>query len=183
MGQPPIPERVEAVSKLSNFEIKYSSPWKDADQKGEKILVTIESGEKFEFDYLVLATGWIADLQLRPELENLVDDIALWEDIYTPPVDRNYKKLRLFPYLGKGFQFTPKKGSDATYLEGLFNFTGGGLLSNGFCAGTGLTGMKYSIKLFMDEIVRQFFIEEKENHYKTLDHYNKEDFDLKTIGL
>jgi len=55
--------------------------------------------------------------------------------------------------------------------------TGGGLVSNGFCAGTGLTGMKYSINLITDEICRQFFTESADAYYNSLDEYDQKDFD------
>lgn len=183
MGQPPVPERVVEVFKLTNFKIKYSSPWEDAQQVGDKIVITTASGDTEEFDYLIIGTGWIADLGLRIELKNLIHDIALWKNKYTFDNDKNSRSLGMFPYLGKGFQFTPTDNSKAFYLNSLFNFTGGGLLSNGFCAGTGLTGIKYSVKIFIDEIVKQFFLEDKEQYYKSLDEYNNKDFILNETGV
>ena len=91
--------------------------------------------------------------------------------------DRSYDKLLEFPYLGRGFQFTPKDSEKDAYLNSLFNMTGGGLVSNGFCAGTGLTGMKYSIDLITHEICRQFFIEDAGEYYSSFDQYDQKDFD------
>lgn len=55
--------------------------------------------------------------------------------------------------------------------------TGGGLVSNGFSAGTGLTGMKYSINLAIHEICRQLFLEDADQYYSSFNNYNKKDFD------
>lgn len=176
MGQPPVPERVENAFKLNNFAIHYSSSWINAYEKDGKVTIETATGS-YEADFLIIATGWKCDLESRPELIQLVDKIAKWRDVFSPPCDREYEKLLDFPYLGQGFQFIPKNHEEAPYLKSLFNMTGGGLVSNGFCAGTGLTGMKYSIHLIIDEICRQLFLEDAEKHYSSFDGYNKKDFD------
>lgn len=176
MGQPPVPERVEKAFALPNFTMSYSSPWIDAYEEDGR--VTIETPKKrYQADFLILATGWHCDLHARPELELLVDKIAKWKDKYHPPLDRSYNKILEFPYLGRGFQFTPKDAEQDAYLHSLFNMTGGGLVSNGFCAGTGLTGMKYSIDLITHEICRQFFMEDADQYYSFFDQYDQKDFD------
>ncbi len=176
MGQPPIPERVERAFKLENFIMHYANPWTNVYEKDNKITIETPKGN-YEADFLIIATGWKCDLESRPELIHLVDKIAKWRDIYSPPSHRKYEKLLDFPYLGKGFQFTPKDPEKATYLYSLFNMTGGGLVSNGFCAGTGLTGMKYSINLATHEICRQLFLEDADQYYSSFNNYNKKDFD------
>lgn len=176
MGQPPVPERVEATFKLPNFQMHYDARWKNTRIENREVVIESAQGEHTA-DFLILATGWHCDLQRRPELVNLVDKIAKWGDMYTPPKSRRYKKLLEFPYLGRGFQFTPKNPKEDGYLNALFNMTGGGLVSNGFCAGTGITGMKYSINLITDEICRQFFLEDAAAYYRSFDEYNQKDFD------
>lgn len=176
MGQPPVPEQVESAFKLENFSIHYSSPWTNVHENNNQITIETPTGN-YQADFLIIATGWECDLESRPELVHLVDKIAKWKDVYSPPLDRKYKKLLEFPYLGRGFQFIPKDPEEAPYLYSLFNMTGGGLVSNGFCAGTGLTGMKYSIQLIIHEICRQFFLEDGDKYYSSFDQYNKKDFD------
>lgn len=176
MGQPPVPERVEKVFSFPNFKMHYSSPWIDAYEKDGRVVIVTPNG-KHEADFLILATGWHCDLESKPELTHFVDKIATWGDVYLPPKDRCYEKLLKFPYLGRGFQFMAKDQEKHSYLNSLFNMTGGGLVSNGFCAGTGLTGMKYSINLITGEICRQFFTESQDAYYKSLDEYDQKDFE------
>lgn len=176
MGQPPVPERVESAFHLPNFTMHYSSPWIDAFERDGKVVIKTPIKE-YQADFLILATGWHCKLEARPELVHLVDKIAKWEDMYVPPVDRRYEKLLKFPYLGRGFQFNAKDPQKDSYLNSLFNMTGGGLVSNGFCAGTGLTGMKYSINLITEEICRQFFLEDANKFYDSFDQYDQKDFD------
>ena len=176
MGQPSVPERVKKVFDLPNFTMSYSSPWIDTYEEDDRVIIET-SKKKYQADFLILATGWHCNLHIRPELTLLVDKIAKWRDKYNPPLDRSYDKLLEFPYLGRGFQFTPKDSEKDAYLNSLFNMTGGGLVSNGFCAGTGLTGMKYSIDLITHEICRQFFIEDAGEYYSSFDQYDQKDFD------
>jgi thioredoxin reductase len=176
MGQPPVPERVESAFKLPNFSLHYSSPWTNAYEKGDRVIIETPSGN-YEADFLILATGWHCDLASRPELIHFSNQIATWRDCFSPPPGRCYDKVLDFPYLGRGFEFTPKDPKVASYLSSLFNMTGGGLVSNGFCAGTGLTGMKYSIDLITHEICRQFFLEDGDQYYRSFDLYDHKDFD------
>lgn len=176
MGQPPVPERVEAVFRLPHFTMHYSSPWTNAYEENGKVILETPQG-KSEADFLILATGWRCNLEARPELVHIIHKIAKWKDLYSPSPDRSYEKVLDFPYLGKGFQFTAKNREEAPWLESLFNMTGGGLASNGFCAGTGLTGMKYSIDLITHEICRQFFLERADEYFHSFDQYDRKDFD------
>jgi len=176
MGQPPVPERVDKVFSLKNFSMHYSSPWINTFEKDDKIVIQTPKGD-FLADFLILATGWYCQLENRPELKHLVGKIAKWKDKYNPPAGRSYEKLLQFPYLGRGFQFTPKNKEDDFYISSLFNMTGGGLVSNGFCAGTGLTGMKYSIDLITHELCKQFFLEDAGKYYESFDLYDRKDFD------
>lgn len=175
MGQPPVGKCVKEAYELNNFSIEFSSPWENAYQNGDEVIVQTKNGE-YSFDYLILATGWVCDLTKRKELKNFVSNIALWADKYTPENNRKYEKLLKFPYLGRGFQFTEKLQGKTPYINSIFNMTGGGLISNGFCAGTGLTGMKYSIDLITHEIVSQFFVKNADKFYASFDNYDKEDF-------
>ena len=175
MGQPPVPGCVFAAYKLPNFKINFLSPWENAYQNGDVVTVETAKGQE-NFDFLIIATGWVCDLSCRPEIKNFYEEIATWGDCYQPPENLRYEKLMKFPYLGRGFQFTEKEPGRAPYVNSIFNMTGGGLLSNGFCAGTGLTGMKYSIDLATHEIVKQLFLEDADSVYGSLDTYDVQDF-------
>jgi hypothetical protein len=41
-------------------------------------------GGRFIFDFVICATGVTFDLALRPELNGIVEDIALWSDRFVP---------------------------------------------------------------------------------------------------
>ena len=52
---------------------------------GQRLLelaVAVETpGGAFEFDFLIIGTGFTVDLSLRPELAVLAPDIATWADL------------------------------------------------------------------------------------------------------
>lgn len=172
IGQPPTPQAVAEVRATPNIFIRFESPWIDSRmERGLPVIVTPKGEEKL--DMLIIATGWIIDLTLRPELARFQDKIALWSDQFSPPKDKAYEALLRAPYLGKGFQFTEKHRGEAPYLNSIFNSTGGALVSTGFSAGTGITGMRYSIKALVNELVSQLFVEDRDFYYNTLENYDQ----------
>jgi cation diffusion facilitator CzcD-associated flavoprotein CzcO len=171
IGQPPTPQAVAAVRAEKNIIMHFDSPWIDSKMTGNAPTVITPQSEE-SLDVIIIATGWITDLNLRDELSEFHDKIALWSDKFTPPSHQLYEALLRAPYLGKGFNFTEKVPGTAPYLNSIFNSTGGALISNGFCAGTGISGMRYSVKALVYEVVSQLFVEDKEYYYYTLDTYD-----------
>lgn len=172
MGQPPTPQSVNAVRSQKNIFMHYDSPWINSKLINNKPLIMTPKGE-FSMDSLIIAIGWITDLDLREELSALKSKIALWEDKFTPPADKQYETLMHAPYLGKGFNFTEKTPDTAPYLQSIFTVTGGALISNGFSAGTGISGMRYSIKILINELVSQLFVEDRDYFYHTIESYDQ----------
>lgn len=137
---------------------------------GKPTVITPRSEDSM--DAMIIATGWITDLRLRQEVSEFQDKIALWADKFNPPEDQSYEALLRAPYLGKGFNFIEKITGTAPYINSIFNCTGGALVSTGFSAGTGITGMRYSVKNLVYELVSQLFVEDKDYYYYTLDNYD-----------
>ncbi len=172
IGQPPTPQAVAAVRSRKNIIMHFDSPWIDSKVVNDKPVV-ITPKEEFSLDALVVAIGWIVDLNLRKELEKVKDSIALWSDRFVPPADKQYEALLRAPYLTKGFCFTEKTPGTAPYINSIFNCTGGALVSTGFSAGTGISGMRYSVKAIVHDLVGQLFLDDKESYYQTLENYDE----------
>ncbi len=176
IGQPPTPQSVELVKAKKNISFHFSSPWIGSKMVDGKPMVITPNGEE-SFDFLIIAIGWTIDLHLRNELHHFRDKIALWKDRFTPPAGQTNEMLLHSPYLGKGSNFCEKVPGTAPYLPSIFNCTGGAILSCGFNAGVGLTGMKYSLKSVIDEVVSQLFIEDSAYFYDTLKNYDHRIFE------
>lgn len=172
IGQPPTPQNFKKVMAQKNIIMHFSSPWIDSKMiDGHPTVITPKS--EVPLDALVLAIGWIIDLGLRKEMKHFQDKIALWSDKFKAPEHQQYPILLNSPYLGPGSNFTEKVAGTAPYVTSIFNCTGGSFLSTGFNAGTGLTGMKYSIKNVVQAITDQLFLDEVDYFYDTLDTYDE----------
>ena len=91
--------------------------------------------ETMRFDYLIAATGYQIDLAAQPELARIHDSIALWGDRYQPASGEENTAGSLHPYLGAGFEFLPREGSDADFLRNIHCFNLAASLSFGIPVG------------------------------------------------
>lgn len=170
-GQPPTPQGFAAVNSKKNVIKHFASPWIESKMlNGHPTVVTPQ--EEISLDMLIIAIGWRVDLSIRYELKHFHEKIALWKDKFEVPPNQRYETLLNSPYLGKGSNFQEKIPGTAPYLNSIFNCTGGAFLSTGFNAGTGLTGMKYSIKSVVQEITNQLFLDNIDYFYQSLESYH-----------
>jgi xanthine/CO dehydrogenase XdhC/CoxF family maturation factor/cation diffusion facilitator CzcD-associated flavoprotein CzcO len=174
MGQLPPADTLKRASEHPGFHLQPGSVWKSLALRGDCVRIDTQSGS-FECDFVIVGTGFITDLKLRPELSVFEAEIARWADRYTPPeVDRN-EDLARHPYLGPNFEFTERTPGAAPYLKYLYNFTFGGLVSLGF-GGASISGMKYSIPRLVSGLAGSLFIEDRERHYESLRSFAEREF-------
>lgn len=151
-----------------------NNKWNDIEQENGHVKILSNTGE-FNVDYIIVGTGCVTDLSLRPELENVVDKIALWKDRFTPPENERNDDMLRHPYLGSHCEFTEKNPGEAPYLASIFNFTFGGLVSIGF-GGASISGMKYSIQKLVNGITKQLYLEDAEAFYQSLEEFDLREF-------
>jgi len=173
MGQLPPADTLARARNHPGFSLHAASPWTAVETVGERVRVTTPKGT-FDFDYLIVGTGFVTDLSLRPELENLKDSIALWSDRYTPPESQRFDDLGRHPFLGSSGEFLPKDPS-SPWISSLFCYTFAGLPSLGF-AGAFISGLKYSLPKLVDGITRQLYREDADHFLQTLKAYDAKEF-------
>jgi FAD-dependent urate hydroxylase len=174
MGQLPPTDTYNRALQYPGFHVHAGSAWKSLSTRGDVVRIETESGT-FECDFVIVATGFVTDLALRPELQNLETHIARWADRYVPPdAERNEDLLR-HPYLGSSFEFTERTPGTAPHLRHLYNYTFGCLLSLGF-GGASISGMKYSIPRLVAGITSSFFVEDRERYFKSLCQFGEQEF-------
>src|SRR6185312_591423 len=166
MGQLPPADTMRRASEHVGFHLMPNSAWKSVELCGDKVVVTTQHAS-FEFDYVIIGTGFVTDLKLRPELAHIESNIARWSDRYSPPESDRHEDLARHPYLGSSFQFTERNPGSAPWLKNLYNYTFGGLLSLGF-GGASISGMKYSIPRLVSGITGSLYVEDCEHHFQTL---------------
>jgi cation diffusion facilitator CzcD-associated flavoprotein CzcO len=175
MGQLPPTDTYARARAHSGFQLHPGSAWKSVTQVGDAgITIATESGT-FDVDYVIVGTGFVTDLRLRPELQHVERHIARWEDRYTPPESERHADLARHPYLGSSFEFTEREPGAAPYLTHLYNYTFGCLPSLGF-GGASISGMKYSNPRLVGGITRSLFLEDREQHLQSLYDFAEQEF-------
>jgi cation diffusion facilitator CzcD-associated flavoprotein CzcO len=174
MGQLPPKDTLARAQEHAGFQLHAGSSWKALGAQGDTVHIATES-ERFEVDFVIVATGCVTDLALRPELANFEAQIARWADRYTPPSEETHEDLLRHPYLGPHFEFCERRPGEAPYLAHLYNYTFGGLLSMGF-GGASISGLKYSAPRLVAGVTRSLFVEDSAAHYESLCRYAEPEF-------
>lgn len=173
MGQLPPADTLARARSHAGFTLHPGSPWIKVEVHGDEVRVTTPKGQ-FAFDFLVLGTGFITDLALRPELAEVEGQIARWADRFSPPPGQEFDDLGRHPYLGPSGEFLPKQGVDPV-LSSLFCYTFAGLPSLGF-AGAFISGLKYSLPKLVDGVTAQLYREDADQFFEALRTYDTKEY-------
>ncbi|MET0340746.1 MAG: NAD(P)/FAD-dependent oxidoreductase [Polyangiales bacterium] len=175
MGQLPPRDTLARARAHPGLCFEPSAPWTSVAQRDDGSITIHTPRGDFETDYVIVGTGFVTDLRARPELARIEGDIARWSDRFTPPPDQAHEDLSRHPYLGPSFEFTERTAGAAPWLQYVYNYTFGCLLSLGF-GGASISGMKYSIPRLVSGITRSFFREDGEHYYQSLAAWNEREF-------
>jgi cation diffusion facilitator CzcD-associated flavoprotein CzcO len=174
MGQLPPADTLERARRYPGFHLHPGSSLRALRTDGRLVRFETEQGS-FEADFLIVGTGFVTDLALRPELAQVERFIARWADRFTPPEGDRNEELSRHPYLGPHFEFTERELGSAPHLRYLFNYTFGGLLSLGF-GGASISGMKYSNQRLVSGITRSLYLEDAAQHLQSLVEFEEAEF-------
>jgi cation diffusion facilitator CzcD-associated flavoprotein CzcO len=175
MGQLPPADTLKRAQAHAGFRLHAGCAWTRLETRGDVAVIHTAAGESHEVDFVIVGTGFVTDLRLRPELREVEPFIARWSDRFTPPPGEEHADLLRHPYLGPGFQHTEKTPGAAPYVRHLYNFTFGGLLSLGF-GGASISGMKYSIPRLVGGLTASFFVEDRQRHFESLRAFGEVEF-------
>jgi cation diffusion facilitator CzcD-associated flavoprotein CzcO len=173
-NQPPTNDTFSRAAAWPGFFVHTGSPWNSVAEVDGRVHVSTPKGD-FEFDFVIVSTGLVSDPRLRPELSEIVDDIALWNDRYEPPTELRNKMLDAHPYLNSTFGFTPRTSEAAKRLHGLFVFNYSTLLSMGLSA-SALSGIRYAIPKLVTSIGDQLFLDDRQSLLEAFLAYDEEEF-------
>ena len=157
--QPPPRHTFDRARKEPRLKIHGNCPWRRVAWTGKVIEVTTDCG-LFTFDRVICATGVRNGLEQRPELQGIVDDIALWSDRYTPLPEEAHPELGKLPYLGHDFEFLEKRPGAAPWLANIFAFNFSGFVSMGPVASS-ITGHRYGVPRVVRGITRGLLLEQQ----------------------
>ena len=172
---PPTQEMFNRANALPNFQLVMGAPVERVAMQGDRISIGTSAQGDFVFDHLLLGTGYKVDLSRRPELANVIGNIALWRDRFVPEAGEEDGSLLSYPYLGPAFEFTEKQPGKTPFLRDIHIFNNGAVPSLGPVC-NGITGLKSGVPRIVAGLSRGLFIEDAELHYRALDGYDKRHF-------
>ncbi|MBB3932980.1 cation diffusion facilitator CzcD-associated flavoprotein CzcO [Kaistia hirudinis] len=177
---PPTQEMYQAAHAFPQFRTELGCPPSRASIEGGRIRLDTPRGD-FHFDHLLLGTGYDIDLTRRPELADFVDDIALWQDRFSPPPGEEDRSLARYPFLGPNFEFLEIEPGRAPFLANIHVFNNGAVPSLGpIC--NGITGLKYGVPRMVAALVRGLFLADADRYYADLMAYDEEHFRAEDNG-
>lgn len=144
--------------------------------------VAIESdGGRVMVDHLLLGTGYIIDFTHRVELKAIAPHVAFWADRFTPPQGEASAEIAAHPYLGRGFELTPKDAGTHDWLSRIYLFNCSAIASLGPIS-NGVTGMKYGLPRIVDAVAGSLFHEAADDFLSDLAAYREHHFDPRGHG-
>lgn len=157
-NQPPTNDTFSRAAAWPGFSLHLDSPWTRVEALEDGARVTTPHAT-FDFDLLVLSTGLISDPALRPELAEVAPHIARWGDVVAVDGER-HPLIDAHPYLGAGFEFTPRDEAGRQAVHGLFAFNYSALISLGLSA-SALSGMQYALPRLVRGVADQLFLDDR----------------------
>jgi cation diffusion facilitator CzcD-associated flavoprotein CzcO len=168
IGQPPPQPTFDAAAALPGFALRTGFPWESVRWTGSEILVE-GNGKRAAYDQLAIATGFQADLTLRPELAEIARNAARWRDRYTPPPGQEHEGMGQAPYLDRDGAFVEREPGRAPWLSRVFTIVSSANLSLGPVASS-VSAMKYVAPRLAEGVKRQLFLDQQEANWKHFIH-------------
>lgn len=173
--QPPPVTAFRIAHSLPGFRLRPATPWLSVAQDGETVRVETPNGA-LTYDHLILATGGVVDLALRPELNSLAGAAALWKQRFEPPPGEEDERLAALPYLDEGYAFTPKTERDA-WVARVFAFNGLSVTSHGPHS-TSISGQKHALPRVIRGVTRRLLLDSEARLLAELSAYRSNDLPI-----
>ncbi|HWJ72430.1 MAG TPA: NAD(P)/FAD-dependent oxidoreductase [Kaistia sp.] len=175
LNQPPPQDTFERCARFEAFDLHLGSPIESVSFEDGSVRLGAPGGV-FDYDFLIVGTGFVVDLSLRPELARFADKIARWSDRHQPSAGDESPALGAYPYLSGSFQFTEKEPGTAPFLSRLYCHSFGAMMSLGATAG--ISQLKFSTERIAFGITRQLFRDDAEAFLAGLDSYDEVELDI-----
>lgn len=159
---PPPVDTMARTERHPNFRLRLGAPWGTVRDTPDSVEIGLPD-ETVRADFLILGTGFEADLSRRPELSALAPHIACWADRYTPPPGEEQAEIARHPYLGPGFELCERVPGACPELRHIHLFNNAALPSVGPVCG-GLNGLPQGANRVADAIARSFLLEDADRY-------------------
>jgi cation diffusion facilitator CzcD-associated flavoprotein CzcO len=168
--QPPPPAAFEAVQGAPAFRPHPGCPWLSVRPDHDDIVIETPKGV-LKTDHLLLGTGLVPGLEMRPELRTISDVVVLWKDRFAPAAEgERSKTLGCLPYVGPHYEFIPKCEEHA-WVRRVFSFNFGSAVSHGPHS-TSISGHKHCVPRLIRGITAVLFADQAESFASDLKAFN-----------
>ncbi len=178
-GQLPPKTTLDRALRYENFHLETAQSLRKVSLTNNDIIIETEKAH-FQFDFVIVGTGLITDLSLRPELSQIHHLIARFGDRVMPPPELANSDLARHPYLGSCYQFQERTPMSAPYLANIFCYNFGSLVARGLSGGS-ISGLKYSLPRIVAGITRKLFLADREFFLEQLKNYRVPEYELEFI--
>ena len=127
-------DSIARVMAFDGFRLYLDSSLENVRVDGGQVAASV-NGATQRLDHLIAGTGYRIDLAAQPELTGIQTSIARWADRYEPESGEDNAGAAIHPYLGAGFEFLPRAGTEAPYLRNIHCFNLSARLSFGMSIG------------------------------------------------
>jgi cation diffusion facilitator CzcD-associated flavoprotein CzcO len=173
LAMPPTNDTFQRAMAHAGFRLHTGAGWTAARMEDDQVVIEA-GGRSHAFDFLVISTGILNNLSLRPELAAFLPDIAHWRDRFTPAGRRN-PAIDAHPYLGPGFQLTGIDAEAEARLHGLFLFNYAALASLGLSA-SAVSGLRYALPRLVEGVAGQLFLDDRAQILRSFYGYDEPEF-------
>lgn len=155
------------VSRHPNAFFNFGCPVLAIEPKGEAMRVSTPKGD-FEFDFLIVSTGFKVDWPNRPEFDGIAAHVRTWKDRFQPAPGDEDQELDDSPDLGPAFEFKERASGGCPGLGRIHCFCYPAALSHGTVSGD-IPAISDGAKRLASGIASLFYREDFDHHWANLE--------------
>jgi len=172
-------DSIKRIQGYTNLTLTFEASILKIVSQSNKVFLTTEKNKK-DYDYVIAATGFIAEAGKVKELDAFAHNIQLWSDRNIQFCESPKKEaLKRFPYLASNMAFTEKVPGLTPTLNNIHCFNYGGFFSHYFLTGD-IPGIHRGATRLAQAIAGDIFLE---MYTKILYKTPVQMFDLNTFEL
>jgi cation diffusion facilitator CzcD-associated flavoprotein CzcO len=160
----------DRCARHATFHLHEQSPVLATRTAGERAVLTTPRGE-IEADFVICGTGIAMDFTGRDELRRCADNIARWEDRYSPPAEERDARLGRYPYLADDYALCERVPGRTPWIGDIHLFAIASTMSFG-PSGSSINAMTTAVPKLVHGLTRGLFRADVEKHWASLQAYD-----------
>ena len=163
---PPPFESVLRCDGHANFALHLGEGWSDL-RLGDDAVHVSTAKAQYQFEAVIMATGFDVDLMQRPELAAFTPQVETWGARVAPHEASMHAEAARFPYLGAGFELIERTPGALPAARNVHLFNWGSAMSHGQLAGD-IPGLTIGVNRLAQGIARDLFAADEKRHFEAL---------------